>query len=148
MFLLLPDEMPYLKCPLHTVLKLTPVAYGCKVESIHLNVDAVNTHRDRPEVRPGTDARLRRHFALEDEAVQTPHPPLLPLLLPQEVKRGPASLIRRNSVTPLTSPESNIKKPRIDDLDEPPIQELPPSVASMALCSPTNLPLAMAGQVR
>uniref|UniRef100_A0A8C2J189 6-phosphofructo-2-kinase/fructose-2,6-biphosphatase 3 n=1 Tax=Cyprinus carpio TaxID=7962 RepID=A0A8C2J189_CYPCA len=44
------DEMPYLKCPLHTVLKLTPVAYGCKVESISLNVDAVNTHRDRPEV--------------------------------------------------------------------------------------------------
>ena len=43
--------MPYLKCPLHTVLKLTPVAYGCKVESISLNVDAVNTHRDRPEVR-------------------------------------------------------------------------------------------------
>ncbi len=23
---------------------------GCKVESISLNVDAVNTHRDRPEV--------------------------------------------------------------------------------------------------
>uniref|UniRef100_A0A667WPM7 6-phosphofructo-2-kinase/fructose-2,6-biphosphatase 3 n=1 Tax=Myripristis murdjan TaxID=586833 RepID=A0A667WPM7_9TELE len=44
------DEMPYLKCPLHTVLKLTPVAYGCKVESIYLNVEAVNTHRDRPEV--------------------------------------------------------------------------------------------------
>ena len=42
--------MPYLKCPLHTVLKLTPVAYGCKVESISLNVEAVNTHRDRPEV--------------------------------------------------------------------------------------------------
>ncbi|XP_064155759.1 6-phosphofructo-2-kinase/fructose-2,6-bisphosphatase-like [Anguilla rostrata] len=41
-------ELPYLKCPLHTVLKLTPVAYGCKVESIFLNVEAVNTHRDRP----------------------------------------------------------------------------------------------------
>lgn len=48
--LLFADEMPYLKCPLHTVLKLTPVAYGCKVESISLNVEAVNTHRDRPEV--------------------------------------------------------------------------------------------------
>lgn len=48
--LVVPDEMPYLKCPLHTVLKLTPVAYGCKVESIYLNVEAVNTHRDRPEV--------------------------------------------------------------------------------------------------
>ncbi|XP_064824832.1 6-phosphofructo-2-kinase/fructose-2,6-bisphosphatase 4-like isoform X3 [Oncorhynchus masou masou] len=43
------EELPYLKCPLHTVLKLTPVAYGCKVESIYLNVDAVNTHRERPE---------------------------------------------------------------------------------------------------
>ncbi|XP_055249580.1 6-phosphofructo-2-kinase/fructose-2,6-bisphosphatase 1 isoform X1 [Moschus berezovskii] len=43
------DELPYLQCPLHTVLKLTPVAYGCKVESIYLNVEAVNTHREKPE---------------------------------------------------------------------------------------------------
>eukprot|EP00075_Anas_platyrhynchos_P034442 XP_027323695.1 6-phosphofructo-2-kinase/fructose-2,6-bisphosphatase 4 isoform X2 [Anas platyrhynchos] len=43
------EQLPYLKCPLHTVLKLTPVAYGCKVESIFLNVEAVNTHRDKPE---------------------------------------------------------------------------------------------------
>ncbi|XP_072311065.1 6-phosphofructo-2-kinase/fructose-2,6-bisphosphatase 3 isoform X1 [Eucyclogobius newberryi] len=106
------EEMPYLKCPLHTVLKLTPVAYGCKVESISLNVEAVNTHRDRPE----------------------------------EMKRGPGTLQRRNSVTPLTSPESNIKKPRIDDLDQAPIQELPHSVESLALCSPTHLPLTLAGQ--
>uniref|UniRef100_A0A4W5LSF6 6-phosphofructo-2-kinase/fructose-2,6-biphosphatase 1 n=1 Tax=Hucho hucho TaxID=62062 RepID=A0A4W5LSF6_9TELE len=44
------DELPYLKCPLHTVLKLTPVAYGCKVEHVFLNVEAVNTHRERPGV--------------------------------------------------------------------------------------------------
>nr|XP_046240548.1 6-phosphofructo-2-kinase/fructose-2,6-bisphosphatase 4a isoform X2 [Scatophagus argus] len=54
------EELPYLKCPLHTVLKLTPVAYGCKVESISLNVEAVNTHRERPENvnihRPPEDA--------------------------------------------------------------------------------------------
>uniref|UniRef100_A0AAV2M654 6-phosphofructo-2-kinase domain-containing protein n=1 Tax=Knipowitschia caucasica TaxID=637954 RepID=A0AAV2M654_KNICA len=43
------EELPYLKCPLHTVLKLTPVAYGCKVESISLNVEAVDTHREKPE---------------------------------------------------------------------------------------------------
>ncbi|CAM4683616.1 unnamed protein product [Leuciscus chuanchicus] len=42
------DELPYLKCPLHTVMKLTPVAYGCDVESIFLKVEAVNTHRNRP----------------------------------------------------------------------------------------------------
>ncbi|XP_052338383.1 6-phosphofructo-2-kinase/fructose-2,6-bisphosphatase-like isoform X4 [Oncorhynchus keta] len=42
------DELPYLKCPLHTALKLTPVAYGCKVEHVFLNIEAVNTHRERP----------------------------------------------------------------------------------------------------
>ncbi|XP_036446767.1 6-phosphofructo-2-kinase/fructose-2,6-bisphosphatase 1 isoform X3 [Colossoma macropomum] len=42
------DELPYLKCPLHTVLKLTPVAYGCKIESFYLNIKAVNTHREKP----------------------------------------------------------------------------------------------------
>uniref|UniRef100_A0A8V0X018 6-phosphofructo-2-kinase/fructose-2,6-biphosphatase 1 n=1 Tax=Gallus gallus TaxID=9031 RepID=A0A8V0X018_CHICK len=47
------EELPYLRCPLHTVLKLTPVAYGCEVESIFLNVEAVNTHRERPQVRGG-----------------------------------------------------------------------------------------------
>lgn len=75
------EDLPYIKCPLHTVLKLTPVAYGrsslwnlqrawkdlkqhkniiwicytfcfpgCKVEMFYLNVEAVNTHRDRPLV--------------------------------------------------------------------------------------------------
>uniref|UniRef100_A0A3B5M8P8 Uncharacterized protein n=1 Tax=Xiphophorus couchianus TaxID=32473 RepID=A0A3B5M8P8_9TELE len=42
------DELPYVRCPLHTVLKLTPVAYGCKVESFFLNIEAANTHRERP----------------------------------------------------------------------------------------------------
>ncbi|TRY98613.1 hypothetical protein DNTS_005288 [Danionella cerebrum] len=42
------NDLPYLKCPLHVVLKLTPVAYGCKVEMFDLKVEAVNTHRDRP----------------------------------------------------------------------------------------------------
>uniref|UniRef100_A0A671UW58 6-phosphofructo-2-kinase/fructose-2,6-biphosphatase 1 n=1 Tax=Sparus aurata TaxID=8175 RepID=A0A671UW58_SPAAU len=44
------DELPYLRCPLHTVLKLTPIAYGCKVEPFFLNIEAVNTHRERPGV--------------------------------------------------------------------------------------------------
>ncbi|XP_038067358.1 6-phosphofructo-2-kinase/fructose-2,6-bisphosphatase 1-like isoform X2 [Patiria miniata] len=42
------EELPYLKCPLHTVIKLTPVAYGCRVETISLNVEAVDTHRTKP----------------------------------------------------------------------------------------------------
>lgn len=44
-------DLPYVKVPLHTVIKLTPVAYGCHVEEIALNVEAVDTHRPRPQVR-------------------------------------------------------------------------------------------------
>lgn len=32
-------------------LKMCFLSTGCKVESIFLNVEAVNTHRDKPEVR-------------------------------------------------------------------------------------------------
>ncbi|KAI1888071.1 hypothetical protein AGOR_G00181270 [Albula goreensis] len=103
------DEMPYLKCPLHTVLKLTPVAYGCKVESISLNVEAVNTHRDRPE----------------------------------QSKRAPGTLIRRNSVTPLTSPEPT-KKPRFDMLDDHIIPEV--TRTTLSRCATSPLPLTLSAQ--
>ncbi|CAF3943832.1 unnamed protein product [Rotaria sp. Silwood2] len=43
------DELPYTKVPLHTVIKLTPVAYGCLMEFIPLPVEAVNTHRNKPK---------------------------------------------------------------------------------------------------
>ncbi|XP_076035766.1 6-phosphofructo-2-kinase/fructose-2,6-biphosphatase isoform X3 [Oratosquilla oratoria] len=46
------EELPYIEVPLHTVIKLTPVAYGCNVEYVSLNVPAVNTHRPKPLV-PG-----------------------------------------------------------------------------------------------
>uniref|UniRef100_A0A4W4FT54 6-phosphofructo-2-kinase domain-containing protein n=1 Tax=Electrophorus electricus TaxID=8005 RepID=A0A4W4FT54_ELEEL len=62
------DELPYLKCPLHTVLKLTPVAYGCKVESVFLNVEAVNTHRDRPVVSVNTHAQTHTETVMEQYA--------------------------------------------------------------------------------
>ncbi|EEB13787.1 6-phosphofructo-2-kinase/fructose-2,6-bisphosphatase short form, putative [Pediculus humanus corporis] len=44
------EELPYLRVPLHTVMKLTPVAYGCRVDLIELGVDAVDTHRPKPRV--------------------------------------------------------------------------------------------------
>ncbi|XP_073508557.1 6-phosphofructo-2-kinase/fructose-2,6-bisphosphatase 3 isoform X2 [Phyllobates terribilis] len=77
------DEMPYLKCPLHSMLKLTPYAYGCRVETVTFSVDAVNTHVDRPE----------------------------------DCKKGPTPLMRRNSVTPLASPEPT-KKARINSFED------------------------------
>ena len=45
---MLADELPYVEVPLHTIIKLTPVAYGCRMEEIHMPVAAVNTHRPKP----------------------------------------------------------------------------------------------------
>lgn len=42
-------ELPYLKVPLHTVMKLTPVAYGCILEVFEIPVPCVDTHRLQPE---------------------------------------------------------------------------------------------------
>jgi 6-phosphofructo-2-kinase / fructose-2,6-biphosphatase 2 len=47
------DELPYLEVPLHTVIKLTPVAYGCRMELLKLPIEAVDTHRPKPQVGKG-----------------------------------------------------------------------------------------------
>ncbi|WFD20548.1 Fructose-2,6-bisphosphatase [Malassezia caprae] len=38
------NELPYIKIPLHTVIKLTPKAYGCDEERYALPIEAVDTH--------------------------------------------------------------------------------------------------------
>ncbi|CAF3743854.1 unnamed protein product [Rotaria sordida] len=42
-----PERLPYMKVPLHTVIKLTPMAYGCMMERIPLSVEAVNINRSK-----------------------------------------------------------------------------------------------------
>ncbi|TRY74480.1 hypothetical protein TCAL_01328 [Tigriopus californicus] len=46
------EELPWLDVPLHTVVKLEPVAYGCKVQHIRFPVGCVSTYRQKPET-PG-----------------------------------------------------------------------------------------------
>lgn len=36
--------MPYINVPLHTIIKLTPLAYGCQCEEIIVPVAAVKDH--------------------------------------------------------------------------------------------------------
>uniref|UniRef100_A0A8C1VGD2 6-phosphofructo-2-kinase/fructose-2,6-bisphosphatase 2 n=1 Tax=Cyprinus carpio TaxID=7962 RepID=A0A8C1VGD2_CYPCA len=95
------DDLPYLKCPLHTVMKLTPVAYGCKVEMFYLNVEAVNTHRDRPLVKHNFDSNL-----------------------------SSAPLLRRNSYTPLSS-HDQVKRPRLYSTGNWPWLPLTPSPTTL-----------------
>ncbi|XP_071435033.1 6-phosphofructo-2-kinase/fructose-2,6-bisphosphatase 2 isoform X2 [Pithys albifrons albifrons] len=90
------DELPYLRCPLHTILKLTPVAYGCKVETITLNVEAVNTHRDKPSLNSSS--------------------------LPSS--QSPVRM-RRNSLTPRASVDV-VKRPRHHSLGSKPLDLLGP----------------------
>ncbi|XP_041486684.1 6-phosphofructo-2-kinase/fructose-2,6-bisphosphatase 3 isoform X1 [Microtus oregoni] len=130
------EEMPYLKCPLHTVLKLTPVAYGCRVESIYLNVESVSTHRERSEavkiqhfasvVRPSSYTELD-FLSVESEK--------------QDAKKGPNPLMRRNSVTPLASPEPT-KKPRINSFEE----HVASTSAALPSCLPPEVPTQLPGQ--
>ncbi|EGT54182.1 hypothetical protein CAEBREN_09343 [Caenorhabditis brenneri] len=43
------DDLPYLKVPLHTVIKLTPKAYSCEVEMFPFKIEAVDTYREKPK---------------------------------------------------------------------------------------------------
>ncbi|XP_021950362.1 6-phosphofructo-2-kinase/fructose-2,6-bisphosphatase isoform X3 [Folsomia candida] len=65
------EELPYLEVPLHTVVKLVPVAYGCRVEYISLSVEAVDTHRPKPNV-PGS---LDEKFLFDRNASPDPDHP-------------------------------------------------------------------------
>lgn len=45
------EDLPYIKIPLHTVIQLTPKAYGCDEKRFQLPIEAVDTHRPKP-LRP------------------------------------------------------------------------------------------------
>ena len=51
------SDLPYIKVPLHTLIKITPCASGCEVEHIEFPVRGVDTHRPRPALP--THKRLR-----------------------------------------------------------------------------------------
>jgi len=62
------DELPYVRVPLHTIIKLTPIAYGCKLEHIQIPIKAVDTHRDRPAIPGYLDARQRaKAFSISED---------------------------------------------------------------------------------
>ncbi|XP_037271340.2 6-phosphofructo-2-kinase/fructose-2,6-biphosphatase isoform X1 [Rhipicephalus microplus] len=44
------EELPYLRVPLHSIIKLTPMAYGCEMKKFSVPIAAVDTHRAKPSV--------------------------------------------------------------------------------------------------
>lgn len=43
------DQLPYIKVPLHSVIKITPLAYGCLLETINFPIEAVQTYIHPPD---------------------------------------------------------------------------------------------------
>ncbi|QRW00703.1 6-phosphofructo-2-kinase/fructose-2,6-bisphosphatase [Ceratobasidium sp. AG-Ba] len=63
------EELPYINIPLHTVIKLTPKAYGCDEERYTLPIGAVSTHRPKPKPsaaksppKPAQDSTKRDYY--------------------------------------------------------------------------------------
>jgi len=61
-------DLPYIKIPLHTVIKLTPRAYGCEEERYTLPISAVDTHRPKPGnlIQPSVIGSISREYYSED----------------------------------------------------------------------------------
>ena len=91
-----PSDLPYLKIPLHTVIKLTPLVNGCECVEIPLNVDAVNTHRDRPLV-------CHSHRSSEEALATTPGFADTPLEIPGEKGRRMSFWFFRRNVSGVIS---------------------------------------------
>ena len=52
------DELPWQEVPLHSVIKLSPKAYGCQSELINFDVPSVSTHRPKPDAPGQLDKRF------------------------------------------------------------------------------------------
>ncbi|KAJ3051029.1 Fructose-2,6-bisphosphatase [Rhizophlyctis rosea] len=64
------EELPYIKIPLHAVVKLTPKAYGCLEERFTVDIPAVDTHRPKGAASP-TLAPLRKLPETTDQRMST-----------------------------------------------------------------------------
>ncbi|KAN0060351.1 Fructose-2,6-bisphosphatase [Thecaphora frezii] len=69
------EDLPYIKIPLHTVIQLTPKAYGCDEKRFQLPIEAVDTHRPRPP-KPDVAEDLPPSPPLDPlESIATSQPP-------------------------------------------------------------------------
>ncbi|KAI9179327.1 Fructose-2,6-bisphosphatase [Blastocladiella emersonii ATCC 22665] len=62
------DELPYIKIPLHTVISITPRAYGCDEERYSVDIPAVDTHRDPRRAHSSSGIARSPSASLSDSA--------------------------------------------------------------------------------
>ncbi|KAI7871559.1 6-phosphofructo-2-kinase-domain-containing protein [Spinellus fusiger] len=98
------EDLPYLKIPLHTVIELTPKAYGCEEKRYKVDIEAVDTHRPKPVKVPP-----KRPLANEDSTQAIP---------------GASGEIVKDPVSILPMIKSKESKPSEDSLHITPSQEI------------------------
>eukprot|EP00834_Sanchytrium_tribonematis_P003421 NODE_130_length_16779_cov_1.687410.p19 type:complete len:105 gc:universal NODE_130_length_16779_cov_1.687410:16342-16656(+) len=72
------SDIPYIDIPLHTLIALTPKAYGCAEERLSADIKAVNTYRARQtslestvERRPSRTGRVAINELTETSRIQS-----------------------------------------------------------------------------
>jgi hypothetical protein len=63
-----------LQVPLHTLIKLTPMAYGCEEERFSLEIPAVDTHRPKPAARKNSHDAVASAPVEESDTATTTKP--------------------------------------------------------------------------
>lgn len=86
------DELPYIKIPLHTVIKLTPKAFGCEEQRFQIPIEAVDTFRPRPVASsvgdtPASPPNAGKEKRIEDYVSPSMVPPHLRKELQERQKK-------------------------------------------------------------
>ncbi|CAD6915166.1 unnamed protein product [Tilletia controversa] len=66
------EELPYIKIPLHTVIQLTPKAYGCDEKRFRLPIEAVDTHRPKPSAKASPMPRAASPAEADHASLRAP----------------------------------------------------------------------------
>lgn len=84
------EDLPYIKIPLHTVIQLTPKAYGCDEKRYPLPIEAVDTHRPKPKGKAGAAGTAGG----PDNDVPTPATDAVEQTLEEAMSAPPPSQVR------------------------------------------------------
>jgi 6-phosphofructo-2-kinase / fructose-2,6-biphosphatase 2 len=127
------EDLPYIKIPLHTVIELTPKAYGCDEKRFKVDIEAVDTHRPKP-----SRATSIRKMASTNLASKAPGSLTIPnpAGASGEIVYDPMSPILPLTSPKLTSRPSLTVAPTIKDLKSttsPPTSSLTGGVANLQL---------------
>ncbi|KAJ1895459.1 Fructose-2,6-bisphosphatase [Kickxella alabastrina] len=126
------EELPYLKIPLHTVMKLTWTAYGCDVQTYKIDIDAVDTHRAKPKAavkRAMSAAKSVSGLASETPSRSLSSKPSAVGLGQQTCGSAPVQSLETTAIMNLMTKKGEPSASAEEDAAEMPLLATPPPVS-------------------